>query len=249
MTPAGLYSPAEARQNSLDDGPGAGDLRILVVEDDRKLVEVLRQGLKEKGFAVDAAADGDEGLDLALGTEYDAIVLDLMLPKRSGLDVLKELRARHRVSPVLILTARSAVEDRIRGLDLGADDYLAKPFSFQELLARLRAITRRPAVEPRTVLSAADLELDTVHHEVRRAGQRIDLSAKEFALLELLLRKKGAVVTRSMILDRVWDLDYDGGSNLVEVYINYLRKKVDQHFEPKLIHTIRGSGYVLRERA
>jgi two-component system, OmpR family, copper resistance phosphate regulon response regulator CusR len=249
MTLAGLYPLAGTGQNSLRDGSGAGDLRILVIEDDRKLVEVLRQGLKEKGFAVDAAADGDEGLDLALATEYDAIVLDLMLPKRSGLDLLKELRARHRASPVLILTARSAVEDRIRGLDLGADDYLAKPFSFQELLARLRAITRRPAVEPKTVLSAADLELDTVHHEVRRAGQRIDLSAKEFALLELLLRKKEAVVTRSMILDRVWDLDYDGGSNLVEVYINYLRKKVDQHFEPKLIHTIRGSGYVLREPA
>jgi DNA-binding response OmpR family regulator len=155
MTLAGLYPLAGAGQNSLRDGSGAGDLRILVIEDDRKLVEVLRQGLKEKGFAVDTAADGDEGLDLALATEYDAIVLDLMLPKRGGLDLLKELRARHRAAPVLILTARSSVEDRIRGLDLGADDYLAKPFSFQELLARLRAITRRPAVEPKTVLSAA----------------------------------------------------------------------------------------------
>lgn len=224
-------------------------MRILVVEDDRKLVEVLRQGLKEKGFAVDTAGDGDEGLDLALGTEYDAIVLDLMLPRRSGLDLLKELRARHRVAPVLILSTRSAVEDRIRGLDLGADDYLAKPFSFQELLARLRAITRRPAVEPRTVLTAADLELDTARREVRRAGRIIALTAKEFALLELLLRKKGVVVTRGMILDRVWDFDYDGGSNLVEVYINYVRRKVDLDFEPKLIHTVRGSGYVLREPA
>ncbi|MDL2718290.1 MAG: response regulator transcription factor [Acidobacteriota bacterium] len=224
-------------------------MRILVVEDDRKLVEVLHQGLKEKGFAVDTARDGDQGLELALATEYDAIVLDLMLPKRSGLDVLKELRARHRVTPVLILSARSAVEDRIRGLDLGADDYLAKPFSFEELLSRLRAITRRPAVEPRTVLTAADLELDTARREVRRAGRVIALTAKEFALLELLLRKKGVVVTRGMILDRVWDFDYDGGSNLVEVYINYLRRKVDQDFEPKLIHTVRGSGYVLRDTA
>src|SRR5450759_4968228 len=149
MTLAGLSPLAGTGQNSLRDGSGAGDLRILVIEDDRKLVEVLRLGLKEEGFAVDAAADGDEGLDLALATEYDAIVLDLMLPKRSGLDLLKELRTRHRAAPVLILTARSAVEDRIRGLDLGADDYLAKPFSFQELLARLRAITRRPAAEPR----------------------------------------------------------------------------------------------------
>ena len=224
-------------------------MRILVVEDDRKLVEVLRQGLKENGFAVDTAADGNRGLELALDTDYDAIVLDLMLPGLSGLDLLKELRSRHRVAPVLILSARSAVEDRIRGLDLGADDYLAKPFSFQELLARLRAITRRPPAEPKTTLVAADLELDIARREVRRAGRPIELTAKEFALLELLLRKKGLVVTRGMILDRVWNMDYDGGSNLVEVYINYLRRKVDQDFEPKLIQTVRGSGYVLREPA
>lgn len=224
-------------------------MRILVVEDDRKLVEVLRQGLKENGFAVDTAADGNQGLELALATGYDAIILDLMLPGISGADLLKELRARHGVAPVLILSARSAVEDRIRGLDLGADDYLAKPFSFQELLARLRAITRRPAVEPKNTLAAADLELDVARREVRRAGRPIELTAKEFSLLELLLRKKGVVVTRGMILDRVWDLDYDGGSNLVEVYINYLRRKVDQDFEPKLIQTVRGSGYVLREPA
>lgn len=224
-------------------------MRILVVEDDRKLVQVLRQGLKENGFAVDTAADGNLGLELALDTDYDAIVLDLMLPGLSGLDLLKALRARHRVAPVLILSARSAVEDRIQGLDLGADDYLAKPFSFQELLARLRAITRRPSAEPKTTLVAADLELDVARREVRRAGRPIDLTAKEFALLELLLKKKGVVVTRGMILDRVWDLDYDGGSNLVEVYISYLRRKVDQDFDPKLIQTVRGGGYVLREPA
>lgn len=250
MSPTPAFPPApRSGENAAHAMLGTAAVRLLVVEDDRKLAGLLRQGLKENGFAVDAAADGDNGLSLALDTEYDAIVLDLMLPGRSGWDLLKELRARHRGTPVLILSARSAVEDRVRGLDLGADDYLAKPFSFQELLARLRAITRRPAVEPRTVLSAADLELDTVRHEVRRAGRPIELSAKEFALLELLLRKKGAVVTRSMILDRIWDLDYDGGSNLVEVYINYLRRKVDQDFEPKLIQTVRGSGYVLRETA
>lgn len=224
-------------------------MRLLVVEDDRKLLELLRQGLRENGFAVDTARDEERGLELALATDYDAIVLDLMLPGRGGLELLRELRAAHRAAPVLILSARASVEDRIRGLDLGADDYLAKPFSFQELMARLRAITRRPPVEPRTILAAADLKLDPAAREVRRAGRKIDLTAKEFSLLELLLRKKGAVVTRGMILDRVWDLDYDGGSNLVEVYINYLRRKVDQDFEPKLIQTVRGSGYILREPA
>lgn len=222
-------------------------MRILVVEDDQKLAGVIRQGLKERGYAIDTVEDGAQGLELALATDYDAIILDVMLPSRSGFDVLKDLRARHRTTPVLMLSARGAVDDRVRGLDLGADDYLAKPFSFQELLARLRAITRRPPAEPVTVLAAADLTLDTVHHKVRRGDREIELTAKEFALLEYLLRKKDVVVTRGMILDRVWDLNYDGGSNLVEVYINYLRRKIDEHFEPKLIHTVRGTGYVLRE--
>lgn len=222
-------------------------MRILVVEDDPKLSAVLRQGLKEQGFAADAAPSAALGLELARSTEYDAIVLDVMLPGRSGFDLLKDLRTRGSRVPVLVLSARSAVEDRIRGLDLGADDYLPKPFDFHELLARLRAITRRPLVEPQTVLKAADLELDPARREVRRGGGKIELTAKEFALLEYLLRKKGVVVTRGMILDHVWDTDYDGGSNLVEVYVNYLRRKLDQDFEPKLIHTVRGAGYVLRE--
>jgi len=216
------------------------------VEDDSKLGAVLRQGLKEHGFAVDDAADGASGLELALATEYDAIILDVLLPRQSGFDVLRGLRKRGRAVPVLMLTARSSVEDRVRGLDLGADDYLAKPFDFQELLARIRAITRRPPVPPLTVLKIADLELDTARREVRRAGRRIDLTAKEFALLAYLMRKKDMVATRSMILDHVWDMEYDGGSNLVEVYINYLRRKIDQDFEPKLIQTVRGAGYVLR---
>ena len=222
-------------------------MRVLVIEDDVKLLESVRKGLKESGFGADGASDGREGLARALESEYDAVVLDLMLPGLSGLEVLKALRERHRTTPVLVLSARSSVEDRVRGLDLGADDYLAKPFSFQELLARLRAITRRPAVEPSTVLVAADLALDTVRREATRAGRRLELTAKEFSLLEYLTRRKGVVLTRTMILDHVWDLDYDGGSNLVEVYVNYLRKKVDAGHDVKLIQTVRGSGYVLRE--
>ncbi len=222
-------------------------MRILVVEDDPKLLESVRKGLKEAGFGADGASDGREGLERALEDDYDALVLDVMLPGLSGLDVLRELRKRRRATPVLVLSARSAVEDRVRGLDLGADDYLAKPFSFAELLARLRAITRRPAVEPQTVLSAGDLTVDTVRHEARRGGQLLELTPKEFSLLEYLARRKGVVLTRAMILDHVWDLDYDGGSNLVEVYVNYLRKKVDAGHEVKLIHTVRGAGYVLRE--
>jgi two-component system, OmpR family, copper resistance phosphate regulon response regulator CusR len=222
-------------------------MRVLVVEDDPKLLESIRQGLKEQGFAVDGAPDGRQGLELALESDYDALILDVMLPARSGLDLLREMRSRHRATPVLILSARSSVEDRVRGLDLGADDYLPKPFSFEELLARLRAITRRPAAEPATTLTVADLELDTVHREVRRGGRRIDLTTKEFALLEYLMIRKGVVLTRAMILDHVWDLEYDGGSNLVEVYINYLRRKIDLGSDVKLIQTVRGSGYVLRE--
>src|SRR5262245_3009349 len=222
-------------------------MRILLVEDDAKLAAVLRQGLKEEGFGVDVSKDGSDGLAMALSSNYDALLLDVMLPRRNGFMVLRELRKRGSGIPVLILTARSSVEDRVHGLNLGADDYLPKPFDFQEQLARLRAITRRPAIEPRTVLSAADLELDAASRVVKRAGRRIDLTTKEFALLEYLLRKKGIVVTRGMILDHVWDLDYHGRSNLVEVYINGLRRKIDQEFEPKLIHTVRGAGYVLRE--
>jgi len=222
-------------------------MRLLVVEDDQRLAAVLRQGLKEQGYAVDLAKDGPHGLELALTSSYDAILLDVMLPGRSGLDVLPDLRAQGVRSPVLVLSARSAVEDRIRGLDLGADDYLSKPFEFRELLARLRAITRRPAVEPHTTLKFADLEMDVARRRVLRAGRPIDLTTKEFALLEYFLRKKRLLLTRSMILDHVWDFDYDGGSNLVEVYVNYLRRKTEQNGGVRLIHTVRGAGYVLKE--
>ncbi len=222
-------------------------MRLLVIEDDAKLAAVMRQGLREHGFVVDVAADGSIGLEMGLAGMYDAIVLDVLLPRLNGLDVLKELRARRNPAPVLMLTARGALEDRIQGLDLGADDYLPKPFDFSELLARLRAITRRPAVGPRTVLALADLELDPSARLVRRGDRKIELTAREFALLEYLLRRKGIVVTRDMILQNVWDTDFDGRSNLIEVYINYLRRKVDHDATTKLIHTVRGVGYVLRE--
>ncbi len=222
-------------------------MRVLVVEDDQRLAAVLRQGLKEQGYGVDLAADAAHGFDMAMAYEYDAMLLDVMLPGRSGLDVLRDLRARGFRSPILVLSARAAVGDRIRGLDLGADDYLSKPFEFKELLARLRAITRRPAVEPRTTLKAGNLEMDVARREVSRGGQPLDLTTKEFALLEYFLRKKGLLLTRSMILDHVWDSDYDGGSNLVEVYVNYLRRKTEQNDAPRLIQTVRGAGYVLKE--
>lgn len=225
-------------------------MKILIVEDEQKLLSILRQGLREQGLAVDPAHDGDEGLRMAAAAAYDAIILDVMLPGKSGFQVLQELREAGDKTPVLMLTARSGVEDRVQGLDLGADDYLSKPFAFKELLARLRAITRRPQAELQTTLKVADLELNPQKHEVRRAGQPIDLSPREFALLELLLRHKDVVVTRAMILDQVWDSGYsfDGGSGVVDVYINYLRRKVDQPFSRRLIHTVRGSGYTLGEK-
>jgi len=223
---------------------------VLIVEDEIKLGNILYQGLREQGMTVDVARDGAKGLALALAGPYDAIVLDVMLPQKNGFEVLRELRAAGSRTPVLMLTARAGIEDRVKGLDLGADDYLPKPFAFQELLARIRAITRRPAVEPLTVLRMADLEVNPQQREVRRAGQLIELTTREFALLEFLLRHKESVVTRAMILDQVWDADYEGegGSNVVEVYINYLRRKVDQPFPRKLIHTVRGTGYLMQEK-
>ena len=222
-------------------------MRLLIVEDDAKLAGVMRQGLREHGFVVDLAGDGPTGLAMAVGEAYDAIVLDVLLPRLDGLGVLKALREKRIPAPVLMLSARGALEDRVRGLDLGADDYLPKPFDFSELVARLRAIARRPAAGPRTVLTLADLELDPAARVVQRGGRRIELTAREFALLEYLLRRKGVVVTRDMILQNVWDAEYEGGSNLIEVYINYLRRKVDHDGTAKLIHTVRGVGYVLRE--
>lgn len=226
-------------------------MKVLIIEDEVKFARILAQGLKEHGINAESAFDGTSGLEKARAKSFDAIVLDVMLPGKNGFDVLKELRASGSRAAVIMLTARGSVEDRIRGLNLGADDYLPKPFVFKELLARLQAITRRPQVEPQTVLKAADLELDPRTREVHRAGQAIELSTKEFVLLEFLLRRKGTVVTLAMILDHVWDTDYIGGedSNVVAVYINYLRKKVDKPFQSNLIQTIRGTGYKIREEA
>lgn len=222
-------------------------MRILVVEDEAKLATVLKKGLEERGHAVDIAPDGLVALSLVRATEYDCAILDLMLPYRSGDDVCLEIRRLGRKMPVLVLSARSDTHEKIRLLDLGADDYLTKPFSFAELLARLRALQRRGSVEAKRVLQVGDLELDPASLTVRREGRKIPMTKREFSVLEYLMRHAGHVVTRSMMLEHVWNLDYDGGSNIVEVYINYLRRKIDQDFEQKLIHTVRGSGYVLRE--
>jgi two-component system copper resistance phosphate regulon response regulator CusR len=234
----------------LRSGATGGPMKILIIEDEIKLSNILLQGLKEQGMAVDVARDGATGLQSAAAAPYDAIILDVMLPKKNGFQVLQELREAGDKTPVLMLTTRSGVEDRVRGLDLGADDYLPKPFAFQELLARLRAITRRPEAAPQTILKVADLELNLRKSEVRRAGQPIELTARELALLEFLMQRKDEVVTRAMILDQVWNSEYDsgGGSNVVEVYVNYLRRKIDQPFPRKLVHTVRGAGYLMGEK-
>jgi two-component system OmpR family response regulator len=221
-------------------------LRVLIVEDERKMRDLLRQGLLEAGFGVDAVGTGDEALALRATKSWDVILLDVMLPGLDGFETCRRLRALGAIEPILMLTARSAVEDRVRGLDTGADDYLTKPFSLQELLARIRALARRPPVEPQVTLRVADLELDPASHEVRRAGRLVELTAKEFTLLAFLMRHAGQVVTPRMILAHAWDFDHARGSNVVAVYINYLRRKIDQDHDVKLIHTVRGSGYVLR---
>jgi heavy metal response regulator len=222
-------------------------VRVLVVEDEVRVRSFLVRGLEEAGFAVDAAGSGDEALRLAFVHPYDAILLDLMLPGKDGLSVLRELRAGGRATPVLILSARDDLPDRVRGLDAGADDYLPKPFAFAELLARLRALLRRGTARA-SAIQVADLNVDLVTRKVQRAGKNIDLTAKEFALLEYLARHAGEVVTRTMIAEHVWDMNFDSFSNVIDVYIRYLRRKIDEPFEPKLIHTRRGVGYLLTDQ-
>lgn len=221
-------------------------MKILIVEDEPKTGDYLRQGLAEAGYVVDLVRDGLDGLHLAQSGDYDLIVLDVMLPGLDGWGVLQTVRRGGHEMPVLFLTARDQVEDRVRGLELGADDYLVKPFAFSELLARVRTLLRRGvrAKEPE-VLRAADLELDLLRRRVMRAGTRIDLTAKEFALLELLLRRQGEVLPRSLIASQVWDMNFDSDTNVIEVAVRRLRAKVDDPFEPKLIRTVRGMGYVL----
>ena len=220
-------------------------MKILIVEDEPKTGDYLRQGLVEAGFVVDLARDGLDGLHLALGGGYDLIVLDVMLPSLDGWGVLQTVRGQGQEMPVLFLTARDQVEDRVRGLELGADDYLVKPFAFSELLARVRTLLRRGKAKEPEVLRVADLELDLMRRRVLRAGVRIDLTAKEFALLELLLRRQGEVLPRSLIASQVWDMNFDSDTNVIEVAVRRLRAKVDEPFEPRLIRTVRGMGYVL----
>jgi len=220
---------------------------VLVVEDDKKVAGFLRKGLREEGYTVDVAHDGEDGLALAMVNQYDLIILDIMLPERDGMQVLKELRTRRTSTPILMLTARDSVEDKVQGLNWGADDYLTKPFAFAELLARIRAILRRGKSERPVQLTAADLTLDPVTHRVRRSGREIELTSKEYALLEYFLRNKGQVLTRSLISEHVWGYQFDTGTNIVSVYVNYLRNKIDSDFDKKLIHTVRGVGYVIKE--
>jgi DNA-binding response OmpR family regulator len=222
-------------------------VRILVVEDEHKLAGVLKRGLEEHGFAVDVAYDGEDGLAMALAAPYDAIVLDVMLPMRDGLSVCTQLRAQNRHMPVLMLTARDAVDDRVAGLDSGADDYLTKPFAFREFLARVRALLRRDTRNARDpVLRVADLQVDTVSHEVRRAGRLVELTSKEYAILEYLARNPNRVLTRTQIAEHVWDFDFVSMSNVIDVYIGYLRRKLGDDSEPRLLRTVRGTGYQLR---
>ncbi len=221
-------------------------MRILVVEDEKKVARFIERGLKEERFAVDVAHDGEAGLELALLNPYDLVVLDVLMPKKDGFQVLAEIRAAKRPCRVLMLTARDGVDDRVRGLDTGADDYLTKPFAFAEFLARVRALLRRGAVE-QTSLRIADLVLDLKARKVTRAGQPIFLSAKEFAVLEHFVRHAGEVVTRTELAEQVWDLHFDPMTNVIDVTIYHLREKVDRDFKPQLIHTVRGAGYVLKE--
>ena len=223
-------------------------MRILIVEDEPKTASYLSKGLGEHGFVVDVAHRGDDGLHLARTGAFDLIVLDVMLPGMTGWSILTELRKAERTTPVLFLTAKDAVEDRVKGLELGADDYLVKPFAFSELLARIRSILRRGPNRQAELLSIADLEIDVNRQRVTRQGCRLDLTPKEFALLSLFVRRSGEVLSRTMIAEQVWDMNFDSDTNVVDVHVRRLRAKVDDPFSLKLIHTVRGRGYVVEER-
>jgi len=223
-------------------------MKLLVVEDEEKSAAYLKKGLGEQGFVVDVARDGDEGLYLAKTGEYDVVVLDVMLPERDGFQLLSALRGAHNETPVLFLTARDGVEDRVNGLHLGADDYVVKPFAFSELVARIHTILRRGGVKASLVVTVGDLLIDFVRHRVERANRRIDLTPKEFLLLSLLARRAGHVLSRTLIAEQVWDMNFDSDTNVVDVHVRRLRAKLDDPFERKLIHTIRGVGYVLEAR-
>ncbi len=224
-------------------------MKILVIEDEAKTAAYLAKGLGESGFVVDVASNGEAGLELARDGDYALLIVDVMLPRRDGWSVVSSLRQAGRVTPVVFLTARDLVEDRVRGLDLGADDYLVKPFAFSELLARIRSVLRRGVAREPDQLRIADLEIDFPRQRVARSGQRVELTAKEFALLSLLARRAGQPLSRTVIAEQVWDMNFDPGSNVVDVHVRRLRSKVDEPFERKLIHTVRGVGYVLEDRS
>ncbi|MDT6917857.1 MULTISPECIES: heavy metal response regulator transcription factor [Pseudomonas] len=225
-------------------------MKLLIVEDQAKTGQYLRQGLTEAGFNTELVADGISGQQLALSGDYALLILDVMLPGRSGWQILQAVRSAGLDTPVLFLTAKDSVEDRVHGLELGADDYLVKPFAFSELLARVRSLLRRGSgIAQETSLQLADLRLDLIRRRVERSGQRIDLTAKEFALLEMLLRRQGEVLPKSLIASQVWDMNFDSDTNVIEVAIRRLRLKIDDDFPNKLIHTVRGMGYVLEERS
>jgi len=221
-------------------------MRILVVEDEKKIADFIKRGLKEEGYAVDSAYDGEQGLFLAKTSDYDLILLDLMLPKLDGHGLFKAIRKDKILTPVIMLTAKDAVKDKVTGLDSGADDYITKPFAFEELLARIRAVLRKKEGVGSSVLKVDDLELDLTAHKATRSGKEIELTSKEYSLLEYLMRNAGSIVTRTMISEHVWDINFDTFTNVIDVYINYLRNKIDTGHKNKLIHTIRGRGYVLQ---
>jgi len=222
-------------------------MRLLVIEDEKKVASFIKKGLEEEHYAVDVAYDGEEGLYLSETNDYDLVILDLMIPKIHGWDVLKKIRAKRNNVPILVLTARDSIEDKVKGLDSGCDDYLTKPFAFAELLARIRALLRREKAEKEPILRIADLTLSLVTHKVARRGKEIELTSREYTLLEYFMRNPDKVLTRTMISEHVWDYHFDSMTNVIDVYVNYLRRKIDKDFEPKLIHTIRGIGYIMKE--
>ena len=221
-------------------------MRLLMVEDEPKVARFVTQGLTEEGYAIDVATDGETGLSMALDQVHDLIILDIQLPKKDGLQVIQELRQASVQTPVLLLTVRAAIEDKVLGLDAGADDYLTKPFAFQELVARIRALLRRGIEFAPPILQIADLLLDPARRTVTRGDEEIELTTREFTLLDYFMRNPGRVLTRTMIAEHVWDYNFDPGTNVIDVYVNYLRKKIDAGHQPKLLHTVRGAGYVLK---
>ncbi len=221
-------------------------MRVLIAEDERDLNRILTDRLKGEHYSVDSCYDGQEALDYLVSAEYDAVILDIMMPLLDGLSVLRAMRRKNDSTPVLLLTAKDSIEDRVQGLDAGANDYLVKPFAVEELLARIRVLLRKPAETPKTCYQVADLEVHMDTRKVLRGGQEVKLSGKEFALLRYMIQNEGIVLSRDRLEEHLWNFDYAGGSNVIDVYIRYLRKKIDEGHEPKLIHTVRGAGYVLK---